>query len=110
MIYIFTHCAVTYVVKCPYHPPLPSSLPPPPLPPLDVIDIFHIDCHVEDEDYTMNLYVSTLIPIILTALVIVIEVVTLAFVGKAKFKASASRRYLIIFIYFGRLALLIFRE
>ena len=75
-----------------------------------MIDIFHVDCHVEDEDYTMNLYVTTLIPIILTALVAVIEVVTYVAVGKAKFKASDSRRYLIIFIYFGRLGTTITSE
>ena len=40
---------------------------------LDVFDVLHADCHVANPDYTYKLYVATLAPIIVSAIVFVRE-------------------------------------
>ena len=86
--------------------PSSSSLQPSPRPSplqlvtLDVFDVFHADCLVDDPDYTYKLYGTTLALLGLTCLVLAVSKVVVLVRGSGHTLRGAGVKWLLVVLYF----------
>ena len=66
---------------------------------LDVFEVFHADCFVDDPDYTYKLYGATLLPLGLTVLVLGVSRVVVAVTGGHVLRGTGVK-WLLVVLYF----------